>query len=171
MRFGVLASSDIKTVMFWDVTLGIVTELYQHAGSILEVEQASVWERTSSVFFYFFVSCSFLNTFLLHLKVFVSLLYFSSPHPCTPIPTHAMPAPTPPVPFLEPPSYTGSPTTPGSSFLCPYPSHSFTYELFSYHADGNGKVFWNGKFLPDYVVLYSRRHYIDSVIHKQCEFN
>lgn len=69
--------------MFWDVMLGIVTELYQlleeHAGSILGVEQAVVCGRMCSVFFYFFVSCSFLNTSLLHLKVFVSLL--SSPTP------------------------------------------------------------------------------------------
>lgn len=102
----------LKTDMFWDVILGIVTELYQlfeeHAGSILRVEQSSVWGRMSNMFFCFFVSCSLLNTSLLHLKVFVPLLFFPPP---TPIPTHAVPAPTAPVPNLETPSYTGSPTS------------------------------------------------------------
>jgi len=121
-----------------------------------------------SVFFYFFVSFSFLNTSLPHLKVFVSLLYFSSPNPCTPIPTHAVPASTPPVPFLEPPSYTGSPTTPDSSFPCPYASHVGYFHTVQMETARSSEMV---NFLQTTWCYIPEDRNIDSVIHKQCELN
>lgn len=79
VRFEVLASSDIKNCH----VLGCDT---RYCDRTVPTFGGTCWlhlrgRRMCSVFLYFFLSFSFLNTSLLHLKVFVSLLYFSSPQP------------------------------------------------------------------------------------------
>ena len=97
---------------------------------------SGLWKNVLRIFL--FICFLFIPKHLYSTKKSLCHCFIFSPPPLHP---NAVPAQTPPVAFLEPPSDTGSHTTPGSSFPCAYSSCSFMCGLFSYRADGKGKVF------------------------------